>query len=334
MIDTTNMNKKSKHLYETLWSHPDFDFPVEKAIVSDNKRSDNSYIFAGTSTSDKAVCLNRLAELFDITNKTLFEEKFLQSCGGDGNEIERIGTLHSSALCALLFFYNVTNENPLTLRVNNRDCKFYYSRFEFQDPVIRKPSNMDITLVGTYTDTNQPVILFLESKFSEYFERVGKSLHIAEGYSKHKYSADIYNDNTLSMLGLSKTDESNGFTIKSKTLCYLEGLKQMVSHYIGVYNFKISGSVTNDDGINSVRDNADIYLGTILFDNGIGDFEISTGVTAYDSYKAKYEKLVDILNSKNPPFNVIKELFSYSMFKDMDFIKEDKIKKFYFNLKK
>lgn len=328
MFNTTNMNKKSKYLYETMWGSADFDFPVERT----NGNSLNSYSFSNASTSSEDVCSSRLIELFDICNTELFKEKFHQSCGGSGNEIKRIATLHSSALCALLFFYNVTEENPLTLTVNGKACRFHYSRFEFKNPVIKNPSNMDVTLVGRYADSDKAVVLFLESKFSEYMERTDKKLTISNGYLNNKYSKKIYTQDNLDILGLTKTGTSNNdkFIISSNEHCYLEGIKQMISHFVGVNNFIDKSSVTKDDKIESLRNSADIYLGAILFDKGIGDYEINNSVSCFESYKSKYEKLADILNDSNTPVKVIKELFSYSMFENADFIKESEIKRFYF----
>lgn len=332
MIDTTNMTKKSRYLYETMWGNLKSEFPV----VNTNGNSVNSYSFTNASTTCENICSNRLIELFEITDKDLFKEKFHQSCGGSGNEIQRIGTLHSSALCALLFFYNVTENHPLTLTVEGKECIFIHSRFEFKNPVIKNPSNMDVTLVGRYADTGKPVILFLESKFSEYMERFSTKLDISNGYLSNRYSKDIYRSK-LDDLGITITEhpDKNEFTIESTEPCYLEGIKQMISHFIGVNNFIEKGPVTNDDKIISARnDGADIYLGAILFDKGIGDFEISKGVKCFESYKEKYESLANILNSQGTPVRVIKELFSYTMFENSDFVKEDKIKKFYFRLGK
>ena len=334
MIDTTNMSKKSKYLYETMWGSPDFDFPVEKTKVADNRLSDNSYTFVGTSTNNEDICRDRIADIFGITDRDIFKDKFHQACGGDGHEIERIGTLHSSALCALLFFYNVTESNPLIINVNGRDCRFTYSRFEFQNRVIkgRRPSNMDITLVGEYADKNKPVVLFLESKFSEYIERPSRKLDISDAYMQNPISGKIYKS-TLHNLGIS-VSESDGknFTITSEEFCYLEGIKQMISHFIGVNNFICGDYVTEDEKITAFRNSADIYLGAILFDKCIGDFEICKGVTCFESYKERYEVLADILNTEGTPVTIVKDLFSYSMFENMEFIKETKIKRFYFDL--
>lgn len=329
MIDTTNMTKKSRYLYETMWGNLKSEFPV----VNTNGNSVNSYSFSNASTTCENICSNRLIELFGITDKDLFKEKFHQSCSGSGNEIQRIGTLHSSALCALLFFYNVTENHPLTLTVEGKECVFIHSRFEFKNPVIKNPSNMDVTLVGRYADTGKPVILFLESKFSEYMERTDKKLDISSGYLSNRYSEDIYR-NKLGGLGIIVTEhpDKNEFTIESTEPRYLEGIKQMISHFIGVNNFITQGSVTYDPLVSYVRSDAHIYLGAILFDKGIGNFEISKGVKCFESYKEKYESLADILNSQGTPVHVIKELFSYTMFENSDFVKEDKIKKFYFKL--
>ena len=73
--------------------------------------------------------------------------------------------------------------------------------------------------------------------------------------------------------------------------------------------------------------------GKIISDT-LNNFEISKGITCYKSYKAKYEKLADILNEQDTPVTVVKDLFSYTKFEDMDFIKEDKIIEFYFKLGK
>lgn len=56
--------------------------------------------------------LTALKRVFSIKDCN-FDAKFGQACSGFGREERRIATLHSSSLCALLFFYNVTKEHPL-----------------------------------------------------------------------------------------------------------------------------------------------------------------------------------------------------------------------------
>ena len=329
MIYTARMNdKKSRYLYETIWGSPLFDFPTEKTIVN-GLPSENSYTLTGVDTPDEDICAERLADIFGIDNKALFRSKLHSACSGDGQEIKRIGTLHSSALCALLFFYNVTPEHPLILDVNGKSCIFTHSVFEFQNKVINNPSNMDITLVGRYADTDKPVILFLESKFSEYMSK-SKSLWIAEAYLHNKYSKDIYNQLDKTGITIDNDIVKGKFSIKSDNFCYLEGIKQMISHFVGVNNFIDGHFVIRDEVVLKARESADIYLGAILFDKGIGNFEAQKDITCYQAYKEKYEKLADLLNTSGRPVHVIRQLFSYTMFENSDFIKEDKIKQFYF----
>lgn len=333
MLNIKNMSKKKQYLYNGMWGNKNFDFPVSETKVSAESTSCNSYSFEGASTVSEEICCNRIMELFGIVDKELFRKKFSQSCGGDGQELKRISTLHSSSLCALLFFYDVTDNHPLKMSVNGRECEFTYSRFEYQNTVIRgrKPSNMDIVLVGKDCESGRPVILFLESKFSEYMDRVGKKLNIANEYLTNKYSTNIYRVELEKLdMSIKENATEKEFALECSEVCYLEGIKQMISHFIGVNNFMKETPVTVDQTIDLIRENADVYLGEILFDTVIGDYEIKKGVTCYQSYKENYEKLVDILNAMDSSVNVVKTLFSYEMFKKNDFIKEDKIKQFYF----
>ena len=90
-----------------------------------------------------------------------WKEKFNEATFGQGNEINRILTLHSSALLALLCFSHVSEENPLFI-----DGIRYNERwFEIKNKVFNKPSSIDVVLKNTDGD-----ILFIESKFTEYLD--------------------------------------------------------------------------------------------------------------------------------------------------------------------
>ena len=175
MLDFESMSKKKRDLYECRWGSPEFDFPVEKTVYRGAITS-NSYTFSDTSAEEEDVCRARLAKIFKIANNDLFKQKFGQSISGSGQELKRIATVHSSSLCALLFFYNVSEVNPYIMEIEEEEYVFTYSCFEYQNKVIegRNPSNMDVVLVGTHKNTGMPVVFFVESKFSEYYERTGK----------------------------------------------------------------------------------------------------------------------------------------------------------------
>lgn len=159
MIEWNAMNKKKRALYECMWGSKEFDFPVEKTVYK-GKVTDNSYTFANTANTTEDGCRDVLADLFDIKEKEVFRSKFKQSISGSGQELKHIGTIHSSSLCALLFFYNVTEDNPYIMEIDGEEYVFTYSCFEYQNTVIkgRNPSNMDVVLVGKNKKSGKTVM--------------------------------------------------------------------------------------------------------------------------------------------------------------------------------
>lgn len=335
MFDFETMDKRKRALYECMWGSSEFDFSVEKSEYRGTKSS-NSYMFSGTSTADKEKCSDRLAELFQITDKDLFKQKFSQSISGSGQELKRIATLHSSSLCALLFFYQVTEENPYSMKLDGEEYVFTYSCFEYRNQVIegRNPSNMDVVLIGKHEKSGVPVVFFLESKFSEYYERPGKELKVATAYLDNEYSKLVYRSNCLADIGLHIVEEQGNpdFSLVSDEISYVEGIKQMISHYVGVRNFCDNNREIKDNRIaNAVSKGARILLGEILFALPLED-----GKNCFDSYQKNYCILAKELNrqiaygGKEGQFAVLSDILSYSWFKESGCIKEDRIKRFYF----
>lgn len=307
MIDFNNM-KRNKEIYESMWAKlPDW-FKVE------GKGSD-SYQFSDILTAIKNACADGFADLFGISERALFREKFRQSCSGSGDELSKITTMHSSSLCALLFFYNVTEGHPLKLTIDNQNCEFYYSGFEYQNEVIagRTPSNVDIVLLGKGKGKDTLVVLFLESKFSEVFKDVGTSKEISEEYRKNKYGKEIYEklEDTQNFSLASRSN--NKFVIESTYPCYLEGIKQMISHYIGVRNL-CDGTVydARQDVSNAIAGGAKVYLGSILYDEKFAG-------NAFHEYQKIYRELAGILNGitpNNPKVKVLPDLLGYSQMEE------------------
>lgn len=353
MFEFTLMDKKRRELYECMWGSAEFDFPVERTLYK-GSRTPNSYTFTKTLTENgdvcDGICRERLADLFAIADKDLFKKKFKQSISGSGQELKRIATVHSSSLCALLFFYNVSKENPYTMEIEGEEYIFTYSRFEYQNKVIegRNPSNIDVVLVGTQKNTGMPVVFFVESKFSEYFERPEKKLAISTEYLKNEYSEPIYRSSCMDEMGLhiAELPDDKNFLLVSDETCYVEGIKQMISHYVGVRNFcdmlKKKGKVDVGDEDNeiAVLYGAKIFLGEILFTKGIGQLSIGNGKKAFDSYQEKYQILAKALNEQlridgmSAQVSVLADILSYSQFQNSSYIKKERIKRFYFEMGK
>lgn len=334
---------KAKKLYEAMWDNNSIvnDNSIERSISKKNKLSHCSYSFEG---DDK---VETLINVFKIPkeNKNIFRQKFAMACSGSGREYSRITTLHSSSLCALLFFYNVTEKNSLKIEGIGTFTK---SVFEFRNPVMagNHPSCMDVVLLGV-DDQGEDLVLFIESKFSEYYMCAAKkSCEISDKYLYHKYSEALYEDEFLEELGICKSCVKDGqFTIHSDEGFYIDGIKQMISHYVGMRNCIDSdcGCVEQkekdqDEIVEAIKDGAKVMLAEIIFDPIIGCFEISEGKTYKEIYAEKFKMLAEKMNSiiENSDFirrvYVHPEVLGYSMFlKDnLGFELDEGVKEFYF----
>ena len=280
-------------------------------------------LWRGTIQSERSLCLRTetpknpedLIDVFGLDPHT-FPSKFdMAAIAGDGQEYRRIRTFHSSSLISLLCFYGVSETNPLTLRLEGKEITFTKSCFEVKNHIGEDEkghphdSNMDVLLFGENTTTKKNVLFFLESKFSEYLFW-GKHSDISY-YVYGKTYAQLFNGNYLDRMGLKYENNLNtpGYfdlmSIKGQTKHYAGGIKQMISHFLGVQNVSE----------NKQYSGYDIYLGEILYrfpdqiDRGGEKFNDYTNL-----YKILAEGLNDISNSK---FKVLKNCLTYQdVFKD------------------
>lgn len=317
--DFSNMKGKSRKLYTKMWGKADFcsdDFITNKNWTGEETSSSFYINTPKTAQALKNIIptlADELADKFEIglgeeKNKELFKEKFIQACSGSGQEAMKITTMHSSSLCALLFFYNVSQKNELVLCLGNDASKktyvFNQSFFEFQNVVIkgRQPSNMDVVLVGyEKEDESKQVVLFLESKFSEYYAEPKAKLDIADSYLKNQYGEIIYEK--LRKIGYNVDGTiapENKFRLLAPVATYMDGIKQMISHYIGVRNL-LSGEVVkkraceeHKDVVKTTENNATVLLGSIIFDDLFDD--IKDKKKYYGAYEDAHVKLVKVLN--------------------------------------
>ena len=266
-----------------------------------------------------------LACIFGL-NPKVFADKYLQATSGDGQEARRIRTLHSSSLLCLLCFYGISEERPLRLNLEGRQITFTSSQFEVKNLVVTgktggdHQSNMDVVLTGKDAQTGKEVILFLESKFSEYLTW-GKY----SGISNHVYQKtydQLFNAGVLERMGLKyeecpdKPGYSDLASVKGKTMHYAGGIKQMVSHYLGVKNAA--------EG--KLYEGYDIYLGEVLFK--FPD-SIEGAQRKFNDYDGLYMTLAEGLNQlSEDKFKVIDKYLTYQdVFKDNEL--EESVRSFY-----
>ena len=306
------MNEETKRIYQAV-NYEDalsMNYVMNTYLYKSNNFSSNSLSFGKSN-------LTTLKEIFDFKNEVAFEEKYQEAISGDGNEGRRITTLISSSLCALLHFYNVSKDNPLKI-----DNSFYDEvHFEVQNKVFDdgKPSNIDVVLISHENEKTKR-ILFLESKFSEYLA-LNKSIWIGKKYySKYRditglddyFHYDIINGKLF-------------FELKNSEKCFMHGIKQLISHYLGICNF-----ISNRSDINHVvklDDGCEIILATIVFDGWEDKKELI-------NYSTVYHNLANILNNnenkkdKQEKIKVLSKILTYQeVFKDYSL--DEKVKKFY-----
>ena len=178
----------------------------------------------------------------------------------------------------------------------------------------------------------------MESKFSEYYCNTALKHCISKAYlDTGIISGRIYNDERMESdlgLKLDTVSDDNNFSLCSDTRQYLHGIKQMISHYVGVVNFSkrnfyINQRTEAQKAVGEYYDsNTSLYLGTIVFDDKIGELD-----DCYVNYAKRYHSLAEILNSCRPdniPLTVLPEVLNYSLFKNNNYTLEAKIKEFYF----
>ena len=328
--------EKKKSIYKELcekWKNNDLSFTVENTYHKGNYSKNSYQLSANNAKKSKESILLLLKDIFDI-NSTRFDNKFNEACSGSGNEAKKICTIHSSSLCALLFFFDISKDNPLKLLLNGDTVIFDDVYFEYKNKVIKSPSNVDVVLIGK-TQNSEDVVLFLESKFSEYFYSQ-KTFSISNAYRKDDQCKEYYDYDFLNNIGIEMISKKNGepniFTnkdgdmfkikLKNNEENYLEGIKQIISHYIGVKN--CLDSTRENVDTRTLPSNAKVYLGTILFDFNFDKEKDNV----LKNYSELYQKLAHELNNKNEEINVVTDVIKYSDLKD--FIKNPRIKNFYF----
>ena len=320
-------DKKKKIVYKALNYD---DIPIYQTWVPSWKQSQNSFSFSDERKLTEKNALKIISDTFGLDAKKV-EAKFKESIGGSGNELKRISVLHSSSLCAFLHFHNVSIGNPIKID----DIVYDQVFFEVQNKVIdnRNPSNIDIVLISKDEDENEKTknkktILFLESKFSEYLYQV-KTKNVSFEY-KEKYDK-IHGLEELYKCDDSKNPEEITLSCRDRKLHYIEGIKQLLSHYIGVCDFIEKNYKSFDNKIEMENPDNDlkVLIAEIVFDGWEDNEECKA---ALEDYKEQFGAIADILNKNNSKIKVRKEILTYKELFNEEFNKNlinDKIRKFY-----
>ena len=263
---------------------------------------ENSFCFeVGMKPSNteeyKECLLQAIKEVFGITNRS-FEEKFNQAINGAGQEWRELNVFHSSSLLALLCFYNVSNDNPLSVKIEGKTCKFTTSEFEVSNTIGKNisgknySSHIDVKLTGECE--GKSVSLYLESKFSEYVNQRGKtSFSYTDDYNNIYSKLQGKIEDLDIIIGCDEITLVQ--TNNKRPARYWQGIKQMISHYLGMKNCKDKSEL--------------IYLGEILY-----DFRPYIPNDFFGDYEDIHKQLVDaleLIEIEPQSFKVGKNILTY-----------------------
>ena len=349
-IDTEKMNNKIKTIYSIIDNNTrQWNIKVKNTPWRGGE-SRNSYCFdiPGLDYKNKFdTIIQYLKRIFEINNNDeseAFDRAINQVCSGSGNEAEKITILRSSSLCCLLNFYNV-EKVPIKINCGNGEIEFNKAFFEVKNPVLNNPSNIDVVLISK----DKKTVLFLESKYAEYYLDNGPLDISTEYLNNIEIGQKFYTQNILKrfnflimpgtnneILKFTDSDGREKFTVDSqinidgKHKSYVGGIKQMVSHYIGINNFlKAEKRVIKNEKTKEelkLPNDTKFYLGEIVF-----DFPPETEITAYlTDYEEKYKILQEVL-SQNKKINFLPKILHYSEYKNR---LNEVIKKFYWGIEK
>jgi hypothetical protein len=264
-------------------------------------------------SSDTLVFNRKIEEVFEIKD-TRFEECYDAVINGEGGEKRKIHSLRSSSLLGLLSFYKVHSGQPVEMdrTINGNHIHFLLDKvvFEKTNRVFHPSlglSSIDVALYGT--SNGEPCVLYLESKFTEYLKRkdmiVRSSKDGKETYPISSKYAEYYQSLLPGFPGLSYSVYEKGiclFSNDGKTH-YCDGIKQMISHYIGAKN--------SEDLFKGLK----VYLGTILFDFSLSKSNVDPDKKILGDYCALYTEIAKRMNAighKN--LTVIEDAWTYQDF--------------------
>lgn len=227
-------------------------------------------------------------EIFGIQSDN-WERLFSQATSGKGQEYNRILTLHSSALIAILCFHNVA-EKPIVI---GNEC-YNECWFEVRNNVFGSASSVDVVLRSKLGN-----LLFLESKFTEYLNPDLPNIKMAY-WDFYKNILSQIPEYPLQMIYPKVWKENGkdiiGFTLKAKSQTksyeslYLAGIKQCFSHIIGICH---GPENKNDDCWKNVTPDTKLRFGCIAY-------RFPYGFTNYNSfYKETIGKVTTEMISKS-----------------------------------
>lgn len=223
-----------------------------------------------------------------------FDVAFKEATNGPGYERRRITQLNSSSLLALLCFWNVSKEHPIT--INHVEYTEVY--FEVENTVFDHDSSVDILLVSEKEST----WLYLESKFTEPLNPTNRLWLSDKYYDIYKsirecLKLNISERKTREHKERGEIVKREEFEITQNKKRYYGGIKQMISHMIGLLKGASDKANARYKEVYKKGLPKSIILGAILYDFSKSD--VNEFKNLYDDYMSFYEDSFSSQNGKS-----------------------------------
>ena len=269
--------------------------------VSEYFEKDENGQFTGkfkTNSNCKLVSINK------IFGSSISCSQYDVVAHGEGNEEEKIDSIYSSSLQSLLFFYGVSESNPI--HIGKDKDEFNKVLFEYENPVIRYPSSMDVVLLNEEKGT----IAFVESKYLEIIRDSNKDGNKVVGVSyfrdseKSGYKSLSFQKEDLEKMRIEypgnpyidKVVDNHKMSISAlddKSYVYSEGIKQILSHIIGIQNFKKVETYSSFDPIkNHKLFKKVIYVELYNSFEGINDIVMQSKINDFKEHCKIVKKVI------------------------------------------
>ena len=236
---------------------------------------------------------------------------------GEGNEEEKIDSAFSSSLQSLLFFAK-TEEKGVKIRFDEKDYVFKKAVFEYKNKVIGYPSSVDVVLI----DEAKKAICFVESKLLEIVRdsnetgkaEVGVSYYAKDGVGFNETLGLTIGD--LKDLGI-RTPKDDDYLeivkgsgipkqviepIRDNKFVYSYGIKQVLSHLIGIASFQKRESAYGSESVDPIpaKDRAFEKCFYLQLYNELPGFSGDKDAKRkLDDFKKHFEAVRDVVMNKD-----------------------------------
>ena len=239
----------TKEEYKTIYAYLLDNCPENEKYFEKDKNGN----YTGKFKNAADCKIHLINKIFETRVKC---EQYDIVANGEGNEKEKIDTVYSSSLQSLLVFYNVSQGNKICIG----EYEFDEVLFEYRNTVINRPSSIDVVLI----DNSKRAIAFIESKFLEIIrdstkdeknktaDRKVVGISYFDAKDHHGYNLSLHlEQEELDLMGITYPKglyldsvwgqshlKQSVTRLKHNKYVYAEGIKQILSHIIGIQSFK------------------------------------------------------------------------------------------------